>query len=191
MILLEFAGTLHHLFRLDRPPVGLEKHFMNKVSGPTKGNRVSGAQFLIPCIGTTNSGLKPGLWIRRYCLLMQRLGQTGGYLYSRDGAKAKLSDFHEDFYGTLETIQASRPDLIPKEMDVREVFGILRSLRRGVTGHALNQGVARDLVEAINRWRTERQAALKSTIPVLGSLCNDYARLDQLTEMLLRYSKSH
>ena len=190
MVLLEFAGTLYYLCRLNQPPFGLEKHFMNKVSGPTKGNRISGAQFLIPCVGTTSSRLQPGLWVRRYVLLMHRLGQTGGYLYSRDGAKAKLSDFHEDFYGTLETIQAGRPDLIPKEMDVRESYGILRSLRRGVTSHALNRGVERPLVDAVNRWRTERQAALKGTIPFLGSLCADYARLDQLTETLLRYSKA-
>ena len=188
MPLLEFTGTFHYLSRLDQPPPDLEKHFMNKASGPTKGNRVSGAQFLIPCIGTTSSGLKPGLWVRRYCLLMHRLGQSGGYLYSRDGAKAKLSDFHEDFYGTLETIQASRPDLISKEMDVREDFGILRSLRRRITSHALSRGVSFDLVDAINRWRTKRLAALKPKPPALGSLCADYARLDQLTELLPRYS---
>ena len=87
------------------------------------------------------------------------------------------------FYSMLEDAQASRPDLIKATVDVREDCGIFRSLRRGVTSHALNMDIALALVDAINRWRSERNSQVARL-----DMCGNYSRLDSIKPTLLRYS---
>ena len=96
-----------------------------------------------------------------------------------------MSDFDQAFYTVLEEVQSQRPDLIPPEVKVREDYGILRSLRRGVTAHATNMEVDSRLINAINRWRVERS----SDNPSL-SMQDLYAALAHLKPTILRYSDS-
>ena len=77
------------------------------------------------------------------------------------------------------------PDLIAPEIDVREEFGMRRSLRRGATAHAINMNVAAHIIEAVYRWRSERN----SDVPGLNMICV-YARLDALKPTILSYSFS-
>jgi hypothetical protein len=86
-------------------------------------------------------------------------------------------------YGLLDDVQADSPDLIKPSSDVREDYGILRSERQDVTAHAINMGVGRDLIDAVNRWRSERN----SLAPALD-MPGMYARLDFLKPTVLRYS---
>eukprot|EP00978_Attheya_sp_CCMP212_P006932 scaffold16214_cov29-Attheya_sp.AAC.2 len=51
------AGTINSLTRLDDP----EPWFKFVVSGPTKGNQLSGSKFAIPIVGTTHLEL---IWNR-------------------------------------------------------------------------------------------------------------------------------
>ena len=89
---------------------------------------------------------------------LEKAGITTGFLFTtRPGDKSTLSDFEDDFFEPLLDIQASKTlNLIDKKMDVRSEFGLWRSLRKGVTAHALNMGVPPELINAINRWRDER-----------------------------------
>ena len=68
-------------------------------------------------------------------------------------------------------------------MDVREDFGLAQSERRGVTAHAINMKVDRDLIDAVNRWRSERS----SLVPALD-MSGMYARLDLLKPTVLLFS---
>ena len=131
---------------------------------------------------TGHSKLDPGLWCGRYCRLLRRIGRTGGYLFAFDNNPPKLCDFDDMFYGVLEALQARCPDLIPAEMDVREVFGILRSLRRGVAAHALNMKIDIELINAINRWRAERKGSHGPR------MVDHYADLPELKPTMLGYS---
>ena len=56
---------------------------------------------------------------------------------------------------TLEGVFEESPHLFPAGIDIREDYGIMRSLRRGVTVHAKNVEFPTELVETINRWRAE------------------------------------
>jgi hypothetical protein len=85
------------------------------------------------------------------------------------------------FFVLLERVQAHTPH-IDKEMGVRDAYGIMRSLQRGLTSHSKNMGIPEEDLKAFNRWRSEIKtgnggagrldmpdlyAALKSSIPAL------------------------
>jgi hypothetical protein len=177
--LIEFEGTHSSLDNLAHPAEGLESHFSSVLAGPTKGNRLSGEKFAIPCVSVTKgSGLQPGVWAMRYCRLLKASGQEGGYLFPDP-----LGHYEDMFYSMLEDVQAKRKDLIKPTVDVREDFGIHRSLRRGVTSHALNMDINRALVDAVNRWRSERNSEV-ARLDMAGS----YSRLDSIKPTVLRYS---
>ena len=177
--LIEFEGTFASLENLISPGGNMEKHFESVIAGRTKGVSLSGAKFGIPCVAVTSqSKLKPGIWALRYCRLLKLGGQRGGYLFP--GA---LADYEDVFYSMLEGIQASNPELISPSLDVREDFGISRSVRRGGTSHALNMGIDELLVKAINRWRDE----MNSEVPRLD-MPGTYSKLDTIRPYRLRYS---
>ena len=127
---------------------------------------------------TEGTGLQPGIWAWRYCNILKDKGQQGGFLFP-----GPLSKYDEMFYGMLEDVQSERPDLIKPTVDVHEVYGLLRSGRRGVTVHAINMKVDRDLIDAVNRWRSERS----SLVPALD-MSGMYARLDFLKPTVLCFS---
>jgi hypothetical protein len=58
---------------------------------------------------------------------MKAEGVSGGRLFQRDLTPSKLFEFEHDFFTLIERVQ-SLMELIDKNMDVREAFGILRSL---------------------------------------------------------------
>ena len=187
MVLLELEGTYKSLENLINPRNGCPPHFSMVLAGVTKGDRVSGAKFAVPCVGTTDgSNLNPGCWALRYCTLERAKGRTNGRLFTMNLKNGKLYEFEKAFYGVLEEIQVLRPDLIPDTVDVKEDYGILRSLRRGVTSHALNMGVDKELVKAVNRWRVEHDA---HGVPNLD-MADVYARLDSILPTVLRYSRA-
>ena len=119
---------------------------------------------------------------------LDKAGRTGGCLFGKeDGSKARLGDFEENFFSTLEEYAGSQENatskLISENIDIREEFGLWRLLRRGVTAHAINQGVDPLLIHQINRWRTEMNNQAGST-----ALLDIYAELEALLPTALRYS---
>ena len=179
MGLIEFEGTHGSLDCLTNPSEGLDPHFESVIAGPTKGNRLSGAKFAIPCVAVTKgSGLQPGVWAMRYCRMLKQAGQKGGYLFPDP-----LGHYEDMFYSMLEDVQVKRKDLIKPTMDVREEFGIHRSLRRGVTSHALNMDINSFLIDAINRWRSERNSEVARL-----DMAGNYSRLDSIKPTVLRFT---
>jgi hypothetical protein len=179
MGLIEFAGTHRSLDHIENQIGDLPPHFDFVIAGRTKGNQVSGAKFKVPCAAVTEgTGLQPGVWAFRYCTILKNKGQQGGFLFP-----GPLSNYEEMFYGMLEEVQSECPTLIKPTVDVREDFGLARSERRGVTAHAINMKVDRDLIDAVNRWRSERS----SLVPALD-MSGMYARLDLLKPTVLLFS---
>ena len=156
MLIIERAATLASLIGLD-PNHHVTPHFRAVMNGATKGRRLAGSTVTIPCAAVSRkSGIRTGLWMVRYAQQLADSGSAPGFLFgSETNPTPKLSDFEDDFYRLLERVQQARPDLIPPNLEVREEFGILRSLRRGVTAHAINIKVPDKLIELINRWRVE------------------------------------
>jgi hypothetical protein len=95
-------------------------------------------------------------------------------------------EFEHHFYKVIEKVSTTS-DLIADEVDVREAYGIIRSLRRSVTAHARNMGVSKDLINAINRWRKEANSTTGA--PRLD-MDDVYAELEALIPLMLRYSRA-
>jgi hypothetical protein len=135
MLLIEFAGTAKSLRHLLDPKL---PHFVLIISGRTKGIQLSGSKFGIPCVSVTEgTHLRPGIWLDRLVMLMKADGVSKGRLFQRSLSPARLFEFEHDFFSLIERVQSST-DLLDQAMDVRDSFGILRSLRRGFTSHAKN-----------------------------------------------------
>ncbi len=94
--------------------------------------------------------------MKRYVEEPGASGVTSGYLYTkRPGQRSKLADFSEVFYEPLESIQRELDSVIPADLDIRKESGQWRTIRKGVTAHAINCKVELELVNAIHRWRDE------------------------------------
>ena len=186
MPLIEFAGTrncLSYLAQGSRPV----PHFRVCINGRTKMNRDSGYAFRLPiCDKSDLSGLENGLWISRFVNCLEELGQTEGYLFSKNLGKAsRMSDFEDEFFYPLEALQEENCPNIEPDCDIREDYGIWRSLRRGVSAHAINVGLRPHLIHIINRWRSDKDKQAQT-----NDILDAYADLDRLLPMLLRYSLS-
>lgn len=183
MTQIEEAGTRESLrFKADTNP-----HFEIVISGPTKGNRLSGAKFKIPCMWETEgSGLKPGVWLEHFLEVKgQGLGRKAR-LFQFGDRKMELKDCHEIFYGSIEKGREKEIVGLKDKDDLGEIYGIRRSLRRGVTTHALNQGVGKELLANVNRWRLEK--ASKTGAPRLD-MVDVYAELETLKPLFLEFSR--
>ena len=180
MLLLEYAGTKKSLNNLVSPPSNMPPHFDVVISSPTKNNRVTGGKVMLPIAANCPSDLRSGEWMSRY-LDLRPTGE--GTLFKSRMTKARLVDFEDAFYVPLENLRVSRPDLIPEDLSIRESFGILRSLRRGSNGHAVNCGVPTEITYAVNRWRAAIRGSGQSNV-----IQDKYTRLDAIKPTMLKYS---
>jgi hypothetical protein len=183
MLLIEYAGTAKSV---DNVTSENEPYFTFVISGRTKGNQLSGAKFGVPCVGTTEgTHLRPGKWVKRLVESKKAAGVRGGRLFTRKLLPAKLFEFENDFFTLLERVQA-QTTLIAKDMDVRDAYGIMRSLRQGLTSHAKNMGIPEEDLKGFNCWRSEIKSggAGRLDMPAL------YAALKSLTPALLQFTRS-
>lgn len=141
---------------------------------------------LMPVVEKTASGLRAGEWLARLLGVLDRLGVQNGKLFQGlHGEAVKLSKYAEGFYTCLEHVQATRPDLIESDIDVREDYGLSRSSRRGVTTHARNIGIPEGVIQANNRWRKEESA--RGGRPWL-TMQDYYTDVKQSLPLLLKFS---
>jgi hypothetical protein len=188
MVLIELSRTASSLKFLRAEVLGGdEPWFKLAVSGRTKGNQLSGAKFALPCVATTlGSGLLPGKWMKRLVEALVSCGVTKGRLFQRDLPKPKLHEFEDNFFTVLEKVQ-STSSMIGATVDVRDVYGILRSTRRGVTSHARNMQIPEDDIKAFNRWSKDLNA--RSGASRLDMI-EVYSKLEALAPTLLRFSRT-
>jgi hypothetical protein len=129
MLIVELAGMANSLVNLKSVPHRPNPYFYFEVNGPTKGHGDQGAKLKIPCAGITKTGLRPGQWVERFVGVWRASGVGGVFLFGKHGGRhSRLSDFKEEFLELVEEVQGSRSDLIETSLDVREEFGIWRSL---------------------------------------------------------------
>lgn len=98
-------------------------------------------------------------WIERLISMRAMEGRTNGPAFcDKDGRVARSTDYEELMHDVLRQVQDERPDLIPPDMDVIDVYGISRSLRQGSNTTAINNKVSPGDQDAINRWATVEAA---------------------------------
>lgn len=180
MQLIDLPGTRGNMKYLK----SVDPHFRLKMIGRTKGNQLGGTKFEIPCVPTTSgSCLRPEKWLTRLLNTLKEKRVKTGRLLTRKLNPPRLGEFEDDFFRVLETVQATT-NLIDKEIDVREEYGLKRSIRRGVSEHTTNMKVPEKVINAMNRWRSD----LKAKGP--ANMLDLYTTLEGLVPTLLNYSRA-
>ena len=161
-------------------------HVVVALLGRFKGETGLGYH-LMPLVVRTRSGLEPRKWIGRLLEFYREKGIFHGPFF-RDPAGGVLapSAMAETFYRRLGFVQYFRPDLLSRDVDIEEVYGISRSFRRGSTSRATDRGVPPEVTDANNRWRKiERAKSMKATSL---SMQEQYTDVTLTLNQLLRYS---
>jgi hypothetical protein len=142
---------------------------------------------LMPLVVRTRSGLEPRKWIGRLLNFYEEKGIFHGPFFRDDsGAVLTLGAMAETFYRRLGFVQYFRPDLLAREVDIEEVYGISRFFRRGSTSCVTDRGVPLEVTDASNRWRkVERAESMKATSL---SMQEQYMDVTLTLNQLLLYS---
>ena len=104
---------------------------------------------------------------------------------SRMMVNAKKASFLEPVFLYLTQEIKEETHLIPDKIDVREKYGIYRSLRKDSNTEAVNQGVNQDAIDLNNRWRKVENT--KGRRPTMG-IRQHYTEVKLALKTLLRYS---
>jgi len=176
--LIELAGSRNSLVSMEEE----EPNFSVVLAGRVKGNQMEGMKVEIPCVAKTEgTGLEPGKRMKRLIDSLRLMGRTGGRLFHRAAEPSLMVEFEEDFFRVLEKVQSLGG--ISELVDVREQYGISRSIRRGATTYALNMQVEPVIIDSINRWRRSGEGHRVDMLHV-------YTELRGLKPTLLAYSRS-
>jgi hypothetical protein len=186
MLLVDMLGTSKSVDRLMKDDA-VDPHFKLIVIGRTKGVQQDGKKFGIPCVKVTKAtGLRPGVWVKRLIDIKRLVGETHGKLFVRRLRPSKLMEFEDDFFKVLEMVQDTTV-LISNDICVRDVYGISRSLRRGVTAHSKNMRIDKELRDAINRWGKEANTKLGVARLDMG---DTYTTLESIMPLILEFSRA-
>ncbi len=123
---------------------GIQKHWNQSVNHTTPHivisllgrfkNEIGESYHLMPVLATTPRGLEPHKWVERVLDEYRHINVTFGYMFRNyDGMKMKLKTLESKFYDPLELIKLKRPDLIDREVEVSEEYGLSQSFWRGGT----------------------------------------------------------
>lgn len=142
---------------------------------------------IIPIAGTTRSGIPFFVWTQRFVGALQRKGITEGWAFQRrDGSRALASDYRTNIFGKLEMIQQNT-NLIEKDVDVWEEYGVQRSGRRFFVTECQVRKIPQSVIEAQCRWRTERT---KGKQRVARSMMQLYSEVRNMKSVLIQPSKA-
>ena len=125
-------------------------------------------------------------WVNRLCRLMLESGESRGRLFRRQLTPPRLYEFEFDFFRVLREVQ-NTTDLIDKTQNVEDMYGILRSTRRGMTVHARNQGISKDQLETFNRWSKDISSITGAT---RLDMVETYTSLKALKPHLLQVTRA-
>jgi macrodomain Ter protein organizer (MatP/YcbG family) len=137
--------SIHHP-RICHVPLFLQGRFKRQV-----GEKM----FVQPLAYKTKSGIPIGKWMQRALRTYQELGIQAGPMFrkSTKNVRAKVADLDFLFWDVLARVQEKYPNIIAPTVVVLEEYSVMRSLRRGVTSHAQNLKIPKEIIETNNRWR--------------------------------------
>ena len=148
--MLDLQGLIQHIMdgrdRREKHP-----HVVFPLLGRFK-NEVGERWHLMLSVPVTKSGFKVRMWTERLVKLMLKENKVNGPAICRpDGHLYESGAINSEFKASLAKIQESHPHLIKENVDVFEVYNIRRSLRRGSSSTAREEGVKPDTIDLINR----------------------------------------
>jgi hypothetical protein len=141
---------------------------------------------LIPLAYKTASGLKIGVWVERLIKTKKAHSQIRGPAFSNHSGRRLSQQWVEmEVLNGLHWIQSKYLELIHKDLNVYEEYGISRSFHRVATTHARNQKVTESDIDIINRWRKVEGG--QGRRPKLR-MQDHYSKICQLAPSLFRFS---
>ena len=106
----------------------------------------------------------------------------------KNGKQSKIGDYDDMFHERLYRVKLAYPHLFQPGIDIRQVYSLRRSLRRGSNTEALNAGVPQPIIELNNRWRKYDKA--KGMKPGMSMFAH-YTDIKLAMPTLWRYSRSY
>jgi hypothetical protein len=79
-----------------------------------------------------------------------------------------MGDLDPAFHEVLKRVQERWPHAIQAAVKVEDDYSVRRSLRRGSTSQAQNQGIPESVVEANQRWRKHERS--QEVLPSMGMM---------------------
>jgi hypothetical protein len=167
---------------------------LGHVSLPLLGrfkNELGEAKHVAVVVNTSSSGLEYRKWVERLVWILMREGRehVAGPAFCRmDGSMIRSYELDAEFHKALRKVRDCRPDLIPEGLDIEQVYGTYRSLRRGSNTRATEQGVGKVCIDLINRWRKfENKRGGKPSM----SMREHYLEIKLILRRILAYSLAH
>ena len=164
-------------------------HVLFPMMGRFKGER--GERNLIFCLTNMSSrGIPNRRWLERLARLLRlesRHKEAGPAFCDQDGFVIGSVFLNRELHRSLSNLQVRRPDLIPQDVVITEVYNVYRSFRRGSTTRAREAKVPKDIIELNNRWnKVERKSGGMPNM----SMADLYTEIRQALATKLRFSKS-
>jgi len=165
---------------------GENSHVVVPLLGQFKGE--TGDRYhLIPVVSVTASGLRPRYWLEQLVKVRECQGFTSGPAFCDENGRCVKSKVYQTvFHDLLEDVKFQNPELFTVDSDIREDYGISRSMRRGSATRATEAGVSATVIDLINRWRTVERA--EGGQPVFR-MREHYSEIRALMTKLLEYSR--
>ncbi|GFH43768.1 hypothetical protein CTEN210_00241 [Chaetoceros tenuissimus] len=118
-----------------------------------------------------------------------KIGKKGPLFCDVKGDLLKSKDLEDLILEAIENVQATQvhSELIPNEWEVREMYGIYRSFRRGAASTAANEDVNDFTIKLVNRWRKYETA--RGSVPNMG-IMEYYLEHKKVLKRILSFSKS-
>ena len=97
------------------------------------------------------------------------------------------NDLNKQLWATLQNIQATKPNLFARALDIENKYKVFRSFRRRATTRAKEFKVGEDILNMNNRWRKVQNKS--GTMPNLP-MSDLYTEIQQAFLTRLCFSKS-
>jgi hypothetical protein len=147
--------------------------------------------FCQPLALVSKSGLQIRLWMFRLIEAYGNVGIVNGPVFRKAGKtpgtirRAQVGDLDPMFHAILKRVQLRWPSVIPDSVNVEGETSAFRSIRRGSTSEAQNAQLAKEIIEANNRWRKAMKA--RGLTPGM-SMMERYSEARASVPTLIRYS---
>jgi len=145
---------------------------------------------LTPLAYCTASGLPIGTWVSRLVEVKQEQNLSKGpALCDKWGTRLSPQWLEIEILNRPHIIQGTNRDLISKEVNVYEDYGISCSFRRGATTQARNKKVDKNDINAMNQWRAAEGAKGRRPRMRMQDHYSD-SDIHQMVPVLLRFSSA-
>lgn len=146
--------------------------------------------FFLPLACRSISGIDNRLWTHRVIEAYGKMGVFSGPLFrvSKKGGKVRRSsvgDLDVLYHGLMQRVQERWPRVLGPEVKIQDEMSVRRSLRRGSTTEASNQGIPKEVIEANQRWGKHQRS--RGVLPSM-SMMERYSDARANVGYLIKYS---